>query len=89
MPVNVILGGAGKVWALDAAIVDLDGTMVDTIGDFAEAITRMLSDLQLPLLTAADIEHMVGKGTRAFAALGSGGGPDPVPAIRWMGWLRR
>ena len=69
MPVNVILGGAGKVWALDAAIVDLDGTMVDTIGDFAEAITRMLSDLQLPLLTAADIEHMVGKGTEHLLRL--------------------
>ncbi len=48
---------------VDAAIVDLDGTMVDTIGDFAEAIARMLADLQLPALDAALIEHMVGKGT--------------------------
>ncbi|MBP9940493.1 MAG: hypothetical protein KBF33_03750, partial [Comamonas sp.] len=63
MSVNVTLGGAEKVWALEAAIVDQDGTMVDTIGDFAEAITRMLSDLQLPPLATADIEHMVGKGT--------------------------
>lgn len=60
---------ASHQWALDAAIVDLDGTMVDTIGDFAEAITRMLSDLQLPLLTAADIEHMVGKGTEHLLRL--------------------
>lgn len=72
---------ASHQWALDAAIVDLDGTMVDTIGDFAEAITRMLSDLQLPLLTAADIEHMVGKGTEHLlrlalaAALTSAGHP--------------
>ena len=48
---------------VDAAIVDLDGTMVDTIGDFAEAIDRMLRDLQLPGLPAAAIQHMVGKGT--------------------------
>ena len=48
---------------IDAAIVDLDGTMVDTIGDFAEAITRMLQDLQLPVLDAQEVEHMVGKGT--------------------------
>lgn len=72
---------ASHQWALDAAIVDLDGTMVDTIGDFAEAITRMLSDLQLPLLAAADIEHMVGKGTEHLlrlalaAALTSAGHP--------------
>ena len=47
MSVNVSLGHDAKVCTLDAAIVDLDGTMVDTIGDFAEAITRMLADLQL------------------------------------------
>ena len=49
--------------ALDAAIVDLDGTMVDTLGDFAEAIHRMLRDLALPSIDAAHIEGMVGKGS--------------------------
>ena len=48
---------------LDAAIVDLDGTMVDTLGDFAEAINRMLRDLALPPIDAAHIEGMVGKGS--------------------------
>ena len=47
----------------DAAIIDLDGTMVDTLGDFAEAINRMLGDLQLPPIDAGHIEHMVGKGS--------------------------
>lgn len=60
---NMSLGASEQVWAVDAAIVDLDGTMVDTIGDFAEAITRMLADLQLPDLPASAVEHMVGKGT--------------------------
>lgn len=59
MSVNVSLGHDAKVCTLDAAIVDLDGTMVDTIGDFAEAIARMLVDMQLPPLEAAAIEHMV------------------------------
>ncbi len=63
MSVNVSLGHDAMVCTLDAAIVDLDGTMVDTIGDFAEAIARMLVDMQLPPLEAAAIEHMVGKGT--------------------------
>ncbi|MDA8522845.1 phosphoglycolate phosphatase [Acidovorax sp. NCPPB 4044] len=47
----------------DAAIVDLDGTMVDTLGDFAEALNRMLDELSLPAIAAADIERMVGKGS--------------------------
>lgn len=49
--------------ALDAAIIDLDGTMVDTLGDFAEALNRMLDDLALPAIAAPAIEHMVGKGS--------------------------
>lgn len=47
----------------DAAIVDLDGTMVDTLGDFAEALNRMLRDLSLPGVAPAAIEVMVGKGS--------------------------
>lgn len=63
MSVLLKLGAAAPAVELDAAIVDLDGTMVNTIGDFAEAISRMLADLQLPALPAQAIEHMVGKGT--------------------------
>lgn len=47
----------------DAAIVDLDGTMVDTLGDFSAALNGMLADLQLPAIAAAAIEAMVGKGS--------------------------
>ena len=47
----------------DAAIIDLDGTMVDTLGDFAEALNRMLRDLDLPPVPPAAIERMVGKGS--------------------------
>mgnify|MGYP006188362677 CR=1 FL=1 len=48
---------------VDAVIVDLDGTMVDTMGDFNEALNRMLRDLSLPAI-AADrlvIAHRVEK----------------------------
>ena len=47
----------------DAAIIDLDGTMVDTLGDFAEALNWMLCDLELPPIAAQHIERMVGKGS--------------------------
>ena len=63
MSVNVVLSNGELPRTLEAAIVDLDGTMVDTIGDFVEAINYMLSDLQMPVLEAADVVHMVGKGT--------------------------
>jgi phosphoglycolate phosphatase len=49
--------------AFDAAIVDLDGTMVDTLGDFVAALNRMLDDLGLPPVDAATVGTMVGKGS--------------------------
>ena len=48
---------------LQAAIVDLDGTMVDTLGDFEVALNAMLADLSLPAVDRAFIEHTVGKGS--------------------------
>ena len=52
----------------DAAIVDLDGTMVDTVGDFVAALNLMLADLSLQGFTArpldaATVGRMVGKGS--------------------------
>ena len=50
----------------DAAIIDLDGTMVDTLGDFVAALNLMLGDLKLPdqpQLDRSTVEPMVGKGS--------------------------
>jgi phosphoglycolate phosphatase len=49
--------------ALDAAIIDLDGTLVDTLGDFVEALNRTLADLHLGAVDRAFIERTVGKGS--------------------------
>ena len=46
-----------------AAIVDLDGTMVDTLGDFEVALNRTLADLDLPPVTRLLVENTVGKGS--------------------------
>lgn len=51
---------------LDAAIIDLDGTMVDTMGDFVVALNLMLADLPLdgnPQVGLPLVERMVGKGS--------------------------
>jgi phosphoglycolate phosphatase len=48
---------------LQAAIIDLDGTMVDTLGDFTVALNRMLDQLRLPGIERASIARLVGKGS--------------------------
>lgn len=48
---------------LDACIVDLDGTLVDTLGDFEAALNLMLAALDRPAVTRALIERLVGKGS--------------------------
>ena len=74
---------------LDAAIVDLDGTMVNTLGDFAEALNRMLVDLQLPAIAPQAIETMVGKGSEHLirSVLAHVGAAD-VDAIYGQAWQR-
>ena len=49
--------------AWDAAMVDLDGTLVDTLGDFVVALNAMLADLGLPALDRPRVERLVGKGS--------------------------
>ncbi|WP_342115455.1 phosphoglycolate phosphatase [Pseudoduganella sp. OTU4001] len=46
-----------------AAIIDLDGTMLDTMGDFVVALSEMRAELGLGPVTAAQVEPMVGKGS--------------------------
>ena len=51
----------------DAALIDLDGTLVDTLDDFVEAVQRMLQDLDVPyrehLTHRAELALLVGKGS--------------------------
>lgn len=44
-------------------IVDLDGTMLDTVPDFHVAINRMRADFGLAEISAQRIEQLVGKGS--------------------------
>ncbi|MDP1954902.1 MAG: phosphoglycolate phosphatase [Polaromonas sp.] len=49
--------------AFDAAIIDLDGTLVDTMGDFVVALNRMLGDLSLAQVDRGVVQSLVGKGS--------------------------
>lgn len=48
---------------LQAAIIDLDGTLVDTLGDFVVALNAMLSELALPAVDHGYVARTVGKGS--------------------------
>ena len=84
----------GSGW--QAAILDLDGTLVHTLGDFAEALQRMLRDLPEPYarytVQADAIAPLIGKGSenliksllalinRAPAAIKNGASAIPTDA---------
>jgi phosphoglycolate phosphatase len=44
-------------------IIDLDGTMVDTAGDFDAALNLMLGELALPRIDSLEVIRYVGKGS--------------------------
>ncbi len=74
----------GSSIALDAVMLDLDGTLVNTLGDFSAALNGMLADLQLPAIAPEVIEHLVGKGTEhllrsVFGPWGAGCRPGAGP----------
>ena len=71
----------------DAAMVDLDGTLVDTLGDFVAALGQMLDELALAGIEADAVEGMVGKGTEHLVRsvlrhvrAGSEAGPELLSA---------
>ena len=54
---------SSKLSGIRAVIIDLDGTMVDTAGDFQVAINRMRAEFNLVPLPVKTIIDFVGKGS--------------------------
>jgi phosphoglycolate phosphatase len=48
---------------MQAAIIDLDGTLVDTLGDFSAALDAMLAQMGRPPVPVAVVEGFIGKGS--------------------------
>lgn len=48
--------------AFDAALLDLDGTLVDTLPDFVAALDLALDELGLPRLPAPRVAALIGRG---------------------------
>lgn len=62
--------------------------MVDTIGDFAVALNRMLADLGLPRVERVTIERLVGKGSEHLirSVLARVGGRPELYERAWRGY---
>jgi phosphoglycolate phosphatase len=76
--------------AWQAAIIDLDGTLVDTLGDFVVALNATLGDLSLRALERPAIERMVGKGSEHLirSALQAVGGEPGLYGEAWAHYQR-
>ena len=75
---------------LTAAIVDLDGTMVDTVGDFEQALARTLADLALPPVDRDFIARTVGRGSMHLLknTLAQAGGAPGLIDRAWTHYQR-
>jgi phosphoglycolate phosphatase len=72
---------------LRAAIVDLDGTMVDTMGDFVVTLNAMLDELGLPGVPRALVLRLVGKGSEhLIRSVLQQVAPDQADAVYEPAW---
>lgn len=69
-----------------AAIVDLDGTMVDTAGDFVVALRLALADLGYPAVSRDFVLRTIGKGSEHLisCALAEVGAPPKLQPQMWQ-----
>jgi len=65
-------------FSVHAVMIDLDGTLVDTLGDFDVVLNTVLRELALPPVSRSFIEHTVGKGSEHLirSLLAKVGAPD-------------
>jgi phosphoglycolate phosphatase len=71
---------------IEAVVIDLDGTLVDSVPGIAEAVRRMLLELGRALLPAETVRDYVGQGigvlVRRVLAGSRDGEPDPALLAR-------
>ena len=79
--------------SIRAALIDLDGTLLDTLGDFTVSLNAMLADLRLPALSETQVESLIGRGSEHLirgALTLQAPGISPADVERWypQAWAR-
>jgi phosphoglycolate phosphatase len=90
LPATVVNSSRLDLSSITAAIVDLDGTMVDTVGDFEQALARTMAELALPAVDRGFIARTVGRGSMYLLArtLEQVGGSPDLLAQAWTHYQR-
>jgi phosphoglycolate phosphatase len=52
--------------SINAIIFDLDGTLLNTLGDISDSVNRILSDEGFPIHTLEEIRGFIGHGTKSL-----------------------
>lgn len=73
---------------IDAAIVDLDGTLVDTLGDFHAVLLAVLDELGLSPVDRTFVERSIGKGSEHLirTTLAEVGAPASLYDAAWAAY---
>ncbi len=84
---------SGAQWngrPVEAVLIDLDGTLVDTLGDFEAALGLMLGELGFAPVGRDFIEQAVGKGSEHLIqrTLAEAGAPEVLYGAAWAAYQR-
>jgi len=73
-----------------AFILDLDGTLVDTLGDFVAALELVLAEMRLPAVSRAFVERTIGRGSEHLirSVLAEAGGEKEQYEEAWSLYQR-
>jgi len=79
-----------KLIELRAVIVDLDGTMIDTVGDFEVALAQALAEVGCPPVNRDFILRTIGKGSEHLISrtLAEVGAPAHMFDVTWAAYQR-
>ena len=64
-----------------AILFDLDGTLLDTLGDLQLAVNRALAEFDYPPRTLEEVRRFVGNGAGQLLKLAVPEGADPAPVL--------
>lgn len=67
-----------------AIIFDLDGTLLDTLGDLHGAVNAALAHFGYPVRTLEEVRRFVGNGAARLIALAVPENADPAPVLAWF-----